>query len=347
MLFKCISLVISCLLVNIPRVYASTPSEMAEFSLQELFNLPVEHASNPWQVSLLYKQMRLEGYLDGRDSVENNQVLFDGSQARTTKNFPIVPTTILQEAFIINVSYSLDAINQIAISIPVIRQSTDHISIVPNYNEFNISSSGMGDIVLHYSGLMTRRIDYKLSYSLGLSLPLGSIERKGDTPRAAGEQQLPYTMQLGSGTWDLPTSLSYQYFGYDSWLLGVDLLAKVRLGKNSRSYRLGNRLSVDLWAKWQRSNFVQPFSKLTYQQWGTIKGQDDELLVPAAFVYPASITNPDYFGGKKLNATLGAHFKIKHKQHLNIAVSFPLYQDLNGIQPKEKYSSNIVWNVQF
>ena len=39
---------------------------------------------------------------------------------------------------------------------------------------------------------------------------LGSIDEEGDTPRAAGDQQLPYTMQIGSGTWDLPAALVFE-----------------------------------------------------------------------------------------------------------------------------------------
>jgi hypothetical protein len=73
---------------------------MAEFSLQELLNLSVDDAASSWRLSVLYKKMKLEGYLQGRDKVAANEVLFDGQETRTSTNFPIVPTTIVQEAFI-------------------------------------------------------------------------------------------------------------------------------------------------------------------------------------------------------------------------------------------------------
>ena len=38
----------------------------------------------------------------------------------------------------------------------------------------------------------------------GVSLPTGSIDEEGDTPRAPGDQQLPYTMQLGFRNLGLP-----------------------------------------------------------------------------------------------------------------------------------------------
>jgi hypothetical protein len=243
---------------------------MAEFSLQELLNLSVDDAASSWRLSVLYKKMKLEGYLQGRDKVAANEVLFDGQETRTSTNFPIVRLQLCKKP------------------------------LLPSYDEFNISSSGLGDIGISYSGLVTNGDEHKITYSIGISLPTGSIDQQGDTPRGPGNQQLPYTMQLGSGTWDLPVSSSYQYFGHNSWLIGMDLFPKLRVGKNNRSYRLGNRLSLVLWSKWQLSNQIQPFAKLTYQDWGTINGQDDELLVSASFVYPAGITNPSNYGGKNL-----------------------------------------------
>lgn len=327
-------------------LYANTPSEMAEFSLLELFDLSLEEVSTPWQVSLLYKQMRLEGYQQGSDKLTLDEVLFDGREQRTARNFPIVPTVIFQEAIVTNVSYNLDRANQLAISIPFIKQDTDHISIIPSYDKFNISSSGVGDISVSYSRLVEKWGDQHLSYSFGVSLPTGSITQHGDTPRSPGNQQLPYTMQLGSGTWDLPISLSYQHYG-KAWYVGTDLFAKLRLGRNNRDYRLGNRLSLAVWTKWPLSNEIQPFMKLSYQRWGAIKGQDDELLVTAKFIYPAGITNPKYYGGKKLNAIFGSELQLNESQQLNFEIAIPLYQHLNGVQPKERLNASINWNIRF
>ena len=46
--------------------------------------------------------------------------------------------------------------------------------------------------------------------NLGFSLPTGSIDEKGRTPKDANvDTQLPYTMQLGSGTYDIKPSIVY------------------------------------------------------------------------------------------------------------------------------------------
>lgn len=94
-----------------------------------------------------------------------------------------------------------------------------------------------------------------------------------------------------------------------------------------------------LWSKWQLSNQIQPFAKLTYQ--------DNELQVPASFVYPAGITNPNYYGGKKIKASLGADLHISATKKLVLGFNIPVYHYLNRIQPKGELSTNIYWNVQF
>jgi len=176
-------------------------------------------------------------------------------------------------------------------------------------------------------------------------VPVGSIDQKGDTPRAPGNQQLPYTMQLGSGTWDIPAALNYTS-NETSWTWGAKLLAKIRTGKNDRNSRLGDRIALSLWGRWRTQSMVRPTAKITYIHWDRIHGGDDELLVPGSFPYPSGITNTDFFGGKKLNASLGIELG-KQTQSFIIEVGTPVYQSLNGVQPKEKLHLRASWNTKF
>jgi hypothetical protein len=329
---------------------ANTPSEMADLSLQEIFALSTDEMDGQtyetWKLNLLYKHSVLNGYLEGSQKLTHDEVLFDGNEPRTNKNFPVLPTKIKQEAFIANVTYSLTAEQSISFSLPYIIQSTDHLSIVPNYAGFNISSGSLGDITVNYSMLLNRWDNKKLSFSAGISMPSGSIDKKGDTPRASGDQQLPYTMQLGSGTWDLPVGFSYaeDKNGY-SW--GANVFLKARLGKNDRNYRLGNRLATSLWARWYLNDHVHPFIKVVFLDWGRISGRDEEITVPnPQFPYPAGITNPQFYGGQKANVVIGGDFFIE-SQGFTVEVGKPAYQSLNGIQPKEKVHFSLNWKVQF
>ena len=337
--------------LSISQAYASTPSEMAGMSLQELFEISIDESTdssgknNPWQLGILYKRLELDEYLDGTKELSNNDVLFDGVEPRTDKNFPVLPTVIVQEVLITNISYEINDVSSASVSIPLIRQSTDHESIVSGYSTFNISSGGLGDITLNYNGIVKSWVKQQINFSIGLSIPTGSIDQKGDTPRASGDQQLPYTMQLGSGTWDIPAGLNYQK-NESTWIWGTKLLGKVRIGKNDRNYRLGNMIAFSAWGKWRVKERIQPILKLIYQKWDHIHGADNELLSPGLFPYPAGITNPNFYGGEKINMTLGTEISFNN-QDITIELSAPVYQSLKGVQPKEIFNFSINWNTKF
>jgi len=338
---------------NSAALHANTPAEMADFSLQQLLALSTDDEkinkkspkSRPWRVGLLYKRMKFDGYRSGTQSLSNDEVLFDGVEARTERNFPVLPTVIIQQAYIANLSYQVDSSQSFSINLPLIKQSTDHISIVPGYDEFNISTSGIGDVSVSYQKVLKKWNSQQLNYSFGISIPTGSIDQQGDTPREAGNQQLPFTMQLGSGTWDFPLAINYLN-AQKPWLWGADLVAKIHTGKNDRQYRLGDRYGITLWSRWRRAHSFQPILKLNYQHWEMIDGRDEETTVEGPFPFPAGITNPDNFGGDKVVSIFGSAIKWR-QQELLIAVSVPLYQNLNGIQPKERLGFSVQWQTGF
>lgn len=319
----------------------TTPSEFAEMSLQELFMTSIDEDSqqastSPWFWSLQYKTVEYDGYLDGTTDLSLDDVLFTpGQETRTALNFPVVPTVIDQQATILGIGYKLSSEWRVQASFPRIRQSTDHISIVPNYEEFVITSSGMGDVVLTASHLVSSQTTHQWWLSAGVSLPTGSIDEKGDTPRAPGDQQLPYTMQLGSGTYDFPIELSYQKNeGHD---IAFGITATLRTGKNDRDYRLGNRFAFNGRYRFDLAQDVKGIVGAEAQYIQAINGADQSLLVPAAIPYPASITNPNLYGGKKVIAKLGLQWQLKSHYQFSLEGALPVYQNLNGPQPKERW----------
>ena len=330
-------------------VFANTPAQMADLSFQELFALSTDDMNDrtfdQWGINFVYKRSNLDGYLNGSSKVSNQDVLYDGSEERTDKNFPILPTVISQEAYITSISYFFDPEQSISLSIPYIIQSTDHDSIIPNYDHFNISSDGIGDITVNYSALLTSWEDKKVTFSVGISVPTGSIDEKGDTPRAAGDQQLPYTMQLGSGTWDLPIGMSYSQ-DTEKYSWGTNIFTKLHTGKNDRNYRLGNSIALSVWKKWYINETIHPLGKIVYQEWGHIMGQDNNITVSNPnFPYPAGITNPKFYGGKKLNLVTGGDVFIGSQKY-SIEIGIPIYQSLNGVQPKENLHFSLSWHAK-
>ena len=324
----------------------STPSEFAEMSLQELFDQTIDvlikeqNKTSPWKFAYQFKATEFDGYLEGTQKLSFQDVLWNGpSELRTSKNFPVLPTIISQKAHVVALGYQFDRHWSVQLSVPYIRQKTDHISIVNNYDFFVIETDGLGDTAVSASYSWFNSTPSIWRFSFGLSLPTGSIDEKGDTPRAPGNQELPYTMQLGSGTYDFPFELGYQ----DSRLDGFNfsLTANIRTGKNNRHYRLGNNYSIKGRYKAEISPIFQMVAGLAFHYSGSVEGQDDDLLVNGPFPYPASITNPQLYGGKKINVRLGMIVQLSDDSRLNIEFGKPIYQNLNGPQPREKWRSGI------
>jgi hypothetical protein len=180
-----------------------------------------------------------------------------------------------------------------------------------------------------------------------VSAPTGSIDEEGDTPRAPGNQQLPYTMQLGSGTWDFPLFLSFRKYEA-RWDWGLDASIAVRTGKNDRDYRLGNKASVGGWVMWNGSSVLKPGVRLDYRWRDDIHGEDASLRVAnLAFPYPAPVTNPNAFGGKQLDAEVFLRMPFADKWYAEVSYARPLFLDLNGPQSSEKYHLSLEVGTSF
>ena len=320
----------------------STPSEFAKLSLDQLFELSIDESHveqrrlSPWSFAYNFKTVEFDGYLDGDSSLRRDEVWWQGLQeVRTSKNFPIVPTVISQQARVISIGYQLGPNWRAHLSVPYLSQNTDHISIVENYAHFTIDTTGLGDIVLSASHQLVNSAENIWWFTAGLSLPTGSIDEQGDTPKAAGDQHLPYTMQLGSGTYDFPLQFSYQSLGAHDFSLNIS--AVIRVGKNDCNYRLGNSYSLAGRYNVPFGSTIQPFIGLEVLHRQAIQGRDVSLLVNAPFAYPASITDPKLYGGAKLNGKLGFTWQFTDHLMLTAELAKPLYQNLNGPQPKENY----------
>ena len=72
-----------------------------------------------------------------------------------------------------------------------------------------MSSAGIGDTKLEALLTLWKKLDLTILGNIGISLPTGSIERKGDNA-----QLLPYPMQLGTGSFRAhPGATIFGYYG--------------------------------------------------------------------------------------------------------------------------------------
>lgn len=356
----------------------SPPADLANLSLGDLLNakiIPsqsnqnghevtingeeglqiVESKTSRFHFSASYIDVEFDGYRNGTNDLSISEVLWDGpssSEARTDENFPVVPTVIRQKVIQFRGAYDISDQFSLNLNVPYIRQETDHVSIVEDFDEFLIVSEGLGDIEAGVSWFKSIDKNNSLLFSLGLSLPTGSIDEKGRTPRDANmDTQLPYTMQLGSGTFDIKPSIIYSGRTGD-WTYGANLSLTLRTGENSRDYRLGNVYQGDIWTRYHLADWIQPSIRINAISWDCIRGQDDEITspLPPGFPYPAAVTNPKYFGGEKILAQFGLRLRDPsgrlENTFLEVEAGVPIYERLNGPQPSEnwRFSASIGLN---
>jgi len=341
--------------VTTSAVWAQTvPTDLLDLSIEELFEVNVvsdserAESTRKWHVSYTYAVSDYDEYYIGTNSVSYDDVLFTpGVDSRTKNNYPVVPTEIKQEVHALRLAYDLSADLTLRAQLPFVMQSTDHISIIPGYDAFNISSEGLGDIAVVVDTTVSESLNSAWKAGAGVSMPTGSIDEEGDTPRAPGNQQLPYTMQLGSGTWDFPLFLSFRKYEA-RWDWGMDASFTLRTGENDRDYRLGNKASLGGWLMWKGASRILPGVRIDYRWRDDIDGEDASLRVPIpAFPYPAPVTNPAAFGGEQIDLTVFARLPLVERWYAEAAYSQPIYLDLNGPQSSESFHFSIEIGTSF
>lgn len=340
------------------------PGDLTEMSLEQILGLRIVSQSttpsslppnldSKWSLGHRYIRINFDGNCDGTDEVPISEVLWAGpSTPRTSKNFPIVPNVIHQEAYVTSINYMPGPRWSWNLLLPYIVQETDHIAngnlpaIGPEFSEFLIRSEGWGDISLNPSYQVLNRAGHSLTITSGLSFPVGSITEHGDTPAPGASNQLPYTMQLGSGTFDYLPGITYIHQqGNLRW--GTQALATIRLGRNNRGYTLGNRLSLGSWVRLRPVDWLEPNLSVSAQFWERIDGVDEEFAQFVGGFFPATVADPSKYGGEKVTASAGVNFIGSGRldgQTLEVTVGSPLYQRLNGPQPREIWRLSIAWN---
>ncbi|MFK8020826.1 MAG: hypothetical protein AB8B86_13740 [Pseudomonadales bacterium] len=333
----------------------STVSELAELSLEDLLEIRVEDQQGnvgsmkeqkKWSLNFGVYSQRLGGYRSGSRNVANDYVLVMSGEPRLETNYPVLATEIEQTVLTASMSYQLSERDTLSLTVPYVRQKTDHMSVIEDYSSFTIDTEGVGDVGMSWRNQFYRDAICQFSAGVGVSLPTGSIDEWGDTPRAPGDQQLPYTMQLGSGTYDAKFNLGMSWY-FASWTWVTDAAYVRRLGTNDRNYKLGNRFTIA--TTWHRALGDKLKLELggAYQTSGAISGSDREIEMPGPFPYPASITDPANFGGDIARLRARLTYQLSESQSISAGYDDPLYQHLNGVQPKAKGRFLFNWMIEF
>ena len=283
------------------------------------------HSKGEVMVSYRYMLMPMNGSLVGTDQVADEAIV-----APDGLGFRVTPTEMTMQMHMLGAMYApLDRLTLLAM-VPFLVNDMDHLTRPGG--SFSTGSAGLGDVSIAGLFVLAAPERQRVHLGLGLSLPTGSFEKRDDTP--AGASQLPYPMQLGSGSIDFKPSLTYLgQLSTLSW--GAQADATIRLHDNANDYRLGNRLAGTVWGAATFNPYFSASARVALSTWGDIRGADpayaggvDNQLVPTIF--------PTLRDGTRADVSLGLNAYLPnaapHGLRLAAEVGLPVYQSLSGPQ---------------
>lgn len=337
-------------LLNFNSQAQSTPTDLTLLGIEDILTrriIPHDQATGKalpperWSFGYDFVTAHFKEYQTGTRTI---------STAQMQTLFPVLPLEIIQRAHLLNVGYQVTDRLFLDLQVSYVQQSTYHISRVPGFDEFTIRSHGVGDTSIGLNYMLWSDENESLYAGAALSIPTGDINKKGRTPRdAVNDTLLPYTMQIGSGTFDFNPSINY-IRKMDKFEWSNNLQGTIRMGKNYHDYSLSHRAILKTTLSYEMFPFLHPSVKLLGHYWDRIHGQDNDVILPGG-IFPAPVTNPDLFGGRKVDLLFGLRIPINNGllkgQILELEGGFPIYQYLNGPQPGEQWRLAASWKWRF
>ena len=285
------------------------------------------HPKGGLMVSLKYMNMSMDGNKAGTEKV-NDDTIFE--------NFMVAPQEMTMEMYMLGVMYApSDKLTLMLMQSLVTKKMDLTARMMMNgmtmLRDFSTASSGFGDLKLSalYGLFANKRSSLHLNGTL--NLPIGSIEERDDTPMMENAK-LPYSMQLGSGTFDISLGATFkQTFQNVSW--GIQQLNTIRTGENDEGYRFGNQYSLNIWGAYVLSRNISISTRFFGISEKRIKGADPELN-------PMMITtaDTDNYGSDRIKSFLGVNVTFPKDLRIGAEAGFPIYERYNGIQMDEGLS---------
>ncbi|NOZ09756.1 MAG: transporter [Gammaproteobacteria bacterium] len=310
--------------------------------------------------------MRMDGLRDGTNRVAVGSLLgMPVMMGQPTGKFMAVPTDMDMNMFHLTGGYSFTD-DFFAGVMFMWKQNSMGMKFnkamqgVTGQEGFAMKSDGIGDTML--MGKYRLFTDDPLiptrqaSLLFGLNLPTGSINaRNTNHPLVMRQQELlPYSMQLGSGTFDPTLGALYQA-SRSPWWWGVNAVYTARLYDNERNYRLGNEFRLDLYGMYQfRYNLVGQI-QLNTQYQGKIRGEADESRTGASgrvtrgdplSPFATPLWDGHHYGGTQTFVTVGFQWQPAPLHIVDFNLGIPLYRNLNGPQLEQDYRVMLTWYLE-
>ncbi len=198
---------------------------------------------------------------------------------------------------------------------------------------------GLGDMTL--MGLYTLYTDKpdlpakKVTLGLGIKTPTGKNDEEFDSGGLVHA-----AMQPGTGSWD-PLFLANYMHAFHPMIFQANLFYQMTT-EGDEGYEFGDKVSLDLIARYQATKQISPGLELNLFYSGQDRDHDDRFSRPDESL----IDNPDNTGITSVSITPSLQIRIpKTGGSIDLKFQQPLYQHARGIQQVVDWRAmaSIVW----
>lgn len=296
------------------------------------------HAKNEWMLSYRYMNMVMSGVNGGDKSITNSEIL---------SGYAASPIEMRMNMHMLMLMYGitdrLTAMSMFHYNTAWMKMS---MKMGSTYHAHNMNMAAMSDVKLSAIYAVVKQHNSQLLLCAGSSIPVGSIEMKGESGSMMYPgKRYPYSMQAGSGTFDVLPSISY-LAQHQNIYYSVQTFATLRTGINRAGYRLGNEYGLMGWLAYRWLPFLSSSLRLEGTLINGITGEDPTLDPTMEIA-----ANKANYGGKRLNTYIGSVLKPAEGRFKTSKLSFefgmPLYQYYKGYQMNSTYNLLITYNLNF
>ncbi len=307
------------------------------------------HPKNAWMFSYKIMAMNMDGVISGTKDINKNDVFV---------NYLMSPDKMQMNMHMFMAMYGVsDKLTVMAMlnhnttdmNMSIFTASAHHhagSAASDSSTAHFMTTSGIGDLKLSALYSLINVPTRQLFVNLGMSIPTGKTNIKGASDDVmCPNKTYPYSMQLGSGTFDFSPAINYvSQFGKLTY--SAQLSSVVRTGYNSLGYKLGNEANLNAWLAYQWLPFLSSSVMIEGNMSDKISGLD-----PTLYAFNELSANTSNYGGSRVNLAVGSVIQLKKgllkNNRLAFDYSLPMYQNLNGIQMKFNHTLTLNWTMAF
>ena len=310
------------------------PGQMDHGSMMPSDSMPVSTTATAtghvaragsWMIDYRYTHTALSGLLHGASKVSPNDVYTSSALKHAGKSDTMANKSMSMDMHMFMLKYAMsDRFSWMVATTPYVMNMMD-MDMTMGGSDMSMpmmKSKGLGDTDVGFDYELERaNADDTWTVSAGLSLPTGSVDVKG-----SDGVRLPYSMQLGSGTFDVKVALGYEHL-WGPWGAGARATDTTRLGHNKNGWNAGDRQELSTWGKYRLEWGTTVQTKLAFSYQEMISGSDSGLGDTSTYAG----VRPENYGGLWLDlvGTVSHPFGP-----VTVSADFgvPMHQNLNGVQ---------------